>query len=84
MGDMGMAPQNETQLTDLLTSPDDTTITAVEHLKGDLLILGAGGKMGPSLAQLAWRSIQAADLLRVNWLNPELVLSPLTCWSPVC
>lgn len=62
MGESDKAPQDETQLNDLLTSPNDDTVAAVEQLGGDLLILGAGGKMGPTLAQLAWRSILAAGL----------------------
>src|SRR5487761_2561007 len=62
MGEIDKAPQDETQLNDLLTSPNDDTIAAVQHMEGDLLIQGAGGKMGPTLAQLAWRSSQAAGL----------------------
>ena len=56
------APQNETQLDDLLTSPTPRSINAASMLDGDLLILGAGGKMGPSLAVLAQRSIHSAGL----------------------
>jgi nucleoside-diphosphate-sugar epimerase len=53
---------DESQLNELLASPNEATVAAVQHLGGDLLILGAGGKMGPSLARLAWRSIQTAGL----------------------
>ena len=55
-------PQNETELDDLLTEPIEVSIAAVQQLGGDLLILGAGGKMGPTLAVLAQRSIQSAGL----------------------
>ena len=34
------------------------------ELDGDLLILGAGGKIGPSLAQLALRAIEASGIKR--------------------
>jgi nucleoside-diphosphate-sugar epimerase len=56
------APRSEPDLDELLTAPTDSTVSAVSALDGDLLLLGAGGKMGPSLARLAQRSIAAAGL----------------------
>jgi nucleoside-diphosphate-sugar epimerase len=56
------APRSEAELAELLTSPTDLTTTAAARLDGDLMVLGAGGKMGPSLAVLAKRSIDAAGL----------------------
>jgi nucleoside-diphosphate-sugar epimerase len=55
-----MAPNNESELEEILTAPTPETIEAIRQMRGDLLILGAGGKMGPSLARLAHRSAQAA------------------------
>jgi nucleoside-diphosphate-sugar epimerase len=54
-----MKIQNIAELEERLSRPDDAVISAMKTLAGDLLILGAGGKMGPSLAKLARR---AADL----------------------
>ncbi len=48
--------QNETQLDELLSRPYDADIAAAAELGGDLLILGAGGKMGPTLALRARRA----------------------------
>jgi nucleoside-diphosphate-sugar epimerase len=56
------APRSEAELDDLLTTPTEATAAAVARLHGDLMLLGAGGKMGPSLAVLAKRSIDAAGL----------------------
>jgi nucleoside-diphosphate-sugar epimerase len=56
------APRSEAELDDLLTSPTDASTAAVARLDGDLMLLGAGGKMGPSLAVLAKRSMDAAGL----------------------
>ncbi|WP_373063439.1 NAD-dependent epimerase/dehydratase family protein [Gemmatimonas sp.] len=51
------APTNEIELDALLSAPDERTITALSSLSGDVLILGAGGKMGPTLARMARRAI---------------------------
>jgi nucleoside-diphosphate-sugar epimerase len=56
------APNNEQELDEVLTRPTPETIEAVKCLGGDLLILGSGGKMGPSLALLAQRSVIRAGL----------------------
>jgi nucleoside-diphosphate-sugar epimerase len=47
------------ELEEHLSRPTAEDVSAMKALDGDLLILGAGGKMGPSLAMLARR---AADL----------------------
>jgi len=51
------------QLEDVLTTPSPAVIEALSKLTGRLLIVGAGGKMGPTLAVLARR---AADLSGTN------------------
>jgi dTDP-4-dehydrorhamnose reductase len=53
-------PSSEEELDELLSEPTAETIEAMRRLDGDLLVLGAGGKMGPSLARLAKRSIEEA------------------------
>ncbi len=58
-----MKIKTETELEELLSRPNEETASAVAALDGDLLILGAGGKMGPSLARLARR---AADMAGVK------------------
>ena len=47
-------------LDDLLSQPSDATISALAALRGDLVILGVGGKMGPTLARMATRALVAA------------------------
>jgi nucleoside-diphosphate-sugar epimerase len=51
------------ELEEQLSRPTEADVAALATLDGDLLILGAGGKMGPSLSLLARR---AADQARVN------------------
>ncbi|WP_411280654.1 NAD-dependent epimerase/dehydratase family protein [Gemmatimonas sp.] len=56
------APTNELALDALLSAPDERTRSALAALAGDVLILGAGGKMGPTVARMARRAI--ADVSR--------------------
>jgi len=49
-------PTNGPELEELLSRPTDADIAHASKLEGDLLVLGAGGKMGPSLARLAKRA----------------------------
>src|SRR5690242_16996848 len=48
------------ELEDLLSTPTEEDIEAASSLDGNLVILGAGGKMGPTLALRAKRAIQEA------------------------
>jgi hypothetical protein len=50
----------EEDLEERLSRPTDADATAIGSLEGDLLILGVGGKMGPSLARLARRAADKA------------------------
>src|SRR5262245_31615304 len=50
---------NESALETLLSEPVPSVVEAMESLTGDLLVLGAGGTMGPSIARLAPRASQA-------------------------
>jgi nucleoside-diphosphate-sugar epimerase len=49
-------PQTEAELEEYLSRPTEADVAHAATLAGDVLILGAGGKMGPSLARLAKRS----------------------------
>jgi nucleoside-diphosphate-sugar epimerase len=48
----------------LLSEPDESTVRALASLPGDILILGAGGKMGPTLARMAKRASDTAGTPR--------------------
>ena len=52
---------DETELDDLLTRPSAALVDFIPRLRSPLVILGAGGKMGPTLAVLAQRSAEAAQ-----------------------
>jgi nucleoside-diphosphate-sugar epimerase len=52
--------QSEAELEDLLTTPSREDIEFFRKVDGDLIIVGVGGKIGPSLACRAGRAAQAA------------------------
>ena len=53
------------QLEDVMSRPSAALVAALERLDGDLLILGVGGKMGPTLARLAKRAAPAKRVIGV-------------------
>ena len=53
---------SEEKLDGLLTEPSPALIEDIKKISGDILVIGAGGKMGPSLCVLASRAIHKAGL----------------------
>jgi nucleoside-diphosphate-sugar epimerase len=51
-------------LEDLLSAPSPGTIDAVRKLDGDFIVLGVGGKMGPTLARMLHRAVDSAGIRR--------------------
>lgn len=54
--------QTQAELEERLSRPAEADISAMRALDGDLMVLGAGGKMGPSLVRLARRACQQAGI----------------------
>ncbi len=52
--------RTEEEHEELLSRPSGADVETMRSLDGDLLILGAAGKMGPSLARLAQRAVHAS------------------------
>ena len=48
---------NEAQLNDILSKPSELLINDFSRLNGDIIVIGAGGKMGPTLACMAKRAL---------------------------
>jgi nucleoside-diphosphate-sugar epimerase len=55
---------SEEQLEEALSRPTEEDIRDLHRLNGDILILGVGGKMGPSLARRAVRASREAGIAR--------------------
>ncbi|MEG1880731.1 MAG: epimerase, partial [Oscillospiraceae bacterium] len=52
----------EEKLDNLLAIPSDKLVDDIKKIKGDIMILGAGGKMGPTLCILAKNAIKKAGI----------------------
>jgi nucleoside-diphosphate-sugar epimerase len=53
---------DEVELEALLSRPSAADVDFARNLTGDVMVLGAGGKMGPSLARRVRRAIEAAGV----------------------
>jgi hypothetical protein len=72
-------------LEDELSKPSEADCVTMRRLEGDVLVMGAGGKMGPSLARLARRAADAAGVPRrimavSRFATPDLK-QQLTDWG---
>jgi len=57
--------ENETLLDDFMSSPSPELVRDLERVPGDILILGVGGKMGPTLARMAKRAAPSKRVVAV-------------------
>ena len=52
------APRDDDELEEVLSRPTQAVIDALRRTPGDVIVLGAGGKMGPSLATMVRRAAE--------------------------
>lgn len=75
----------EAELESVLSAPSAADIDALHSLDGPLLILGAAGKMGPSLAHRARRALDAAGnnaaVIAVSRFSDPAVRERLQSWN---
>ena len=63
-------PRDEDDLEERLSRPTAALTAVLASVPGDLLVLGAGGKMGPSLARMARRADPSRRVVAVSrWSN---------------
>ncbi len=72
----------EDKLNEILTTPSAALIEDIKKIDGDIMILGAGGKMGPTLSLLAQNAIKAAGIdkriIAVSRFSDEIATKLLT------
>ncbi|OGV62486.1 MAG: hypothetical protein A3K19_33415 [Lentisphaerae bacterium RIFOXYB12_FULL_65_16] len=54
--------RNVQELEEILSRPSEGLIATLKELDGDIMILGAGGKIGPTMALTAKRAVDAAKV----------------------
>jgi nucleoside-diphosphate-sugar epimerase len=55
------APQNDAELEELLSRPTSAVVDTLRQTPGDIIVLGAGGKMGPSLTTMLRRAADSTS-----------------------
>ncbi len=76
------------ELEDRLSEPSQRLIDDIAKIDGDIMILGLGGKMGPTLAKLAKRAIDATGLdkkvIGASRFSNEALFNELTNFGIEC
>lgn len=71
-------------LEDVMTTPSAVLAAEFGRLPGDLIILGIGGKIGPTLARLAKRAAPDRRVLGVARFSEKGLREKLTAWGIEC
>ena len=71
-------------LEEVMTTPSATLIAALQALPGDIIILGVGGKIGPTLARLAKRAAPGKRVVGVARFSEKGVREKLAAWGIEC
>ena len=73
--------ESSEQLEDVMTIPTPALVEMISRLKGDIIILGIGGKMGATLGRVARRAIEEAGITKriygVSRFSDASVRAPL-------
>ena len=72
---------DEAALEDFMTRPSAALVRDMATVGGDLAILGAGGKMGPTLARLARRASPERRIVAVARFSDPAVAAKLRAWD---
>ena len=76
--------RDEEHLEDVMSTPTVTLIDELNKLKGDIIILGVGGKMGPTLARLAKRAVPHKRVVGIARFSDPTVREKLQSWDIEC
>jgi nucleoside-diphosphate-sugar epimerase len=66
---------DESSLEDILSEPSEATEKALADLSGDIVVLGAGGKMGPTLAMMLKKASPGKKIYAVSRFSDKAARS---------
>lgn len=80
--------ETEEDLEDILSEPQPETVAVMSRLDGDLMILGCGGKMGPTLANMMVRAAARAGVKKtvygVSRFSNREIREKIEGWGIAC
>jgi nucleoside-diphosphate-sugar epimerase len=80
--------RDEEELDDLLSEPQPVTVEMMRRLEGDFMVLGIGGKMGPTLGRMIVKALHAAGVSRrvygVSRFSDPALAARLETWGITC
>jgi NAD dependent epimerase/dehydratase family len=76
--------EDEDHLEDFMTTPSSALCAAFAEIPGDLIVLGIGGKMGPTLARLARRAAPERQIFGVARFSERGLREKLASWDIEC
>ncbi|MDE2230042.1 MAG: NAD(P)-dependent oxidoreductase [Alphaproteobacteria bacterium] len=75
---------DEDHLEEFMTTPSPALTAALRDVRGDLMVLGIGGKMGPTLARLARRAAPDRRIFGVARFSEAGLREKLESWGIEC
>ncbi len=69
-----MSATDERSLEDILSEPTEATRKALAQTSGDIVVLGAGGKMGPTLAMMLKKASSGKNVYAVSRFSDKAAL----------
>ncbi len=72
---------DEEDLEEFMTRPSEALVSDLKRLDGDIMVLGVGGKMGPTLARLAKRAAPEKRVIGVARFSDPQVPEKLQSWD---
>jgi nucleoside-diphosphate-sugar epimerase len=76
--------RDEAEVEDFMTAPSAALRADLEKAPGDILVLGVGGKMGPTLARLAKRAAPTRRVIGVARFSESGLREKLQAWDIEC
>lgn len=73
--------EDEEALEAFMTQPSEALVSDLNRLDGDIMVLGVGGKMGPTLARLAKRAAPEKRVIGVARFSDPEVPKKLESWG---